>query len=185
MVRPIVGFTIVPALLAIGGCEAGPAFVSPAAAALEAASWDALQQARRTSDADVYDAMDEPWRPGQSLFGTWNVPTPESDAILTRLRDTSDLDPRDGLHEKYERMAPLLRVHPWQIELKREGERVVREYDVLRETPDEVEIQLRGGAAERAVLSLRGDEEIHAPDLAAWVGGARWKRCHHPCWRGR
>ena len=57
---------------------------------------------------------------------------------------------------------------------------VDREYFILRETAHEVEIQLCGEGGERAVLTLSGKNEIHAPGLAGFVGGTIWRRSGTP-----
>ncbi len=56
----------------------------------------------------------------------------------------------------------------------------IAQYEVLRATPHEVELQLDGEPGGRVVIALHGKNEMHAPSFVAVVRGTIWRRAGTP-----
>jgi len=161
------------------GCEPAPGPPPSGASSVEArAAEAAAAEARSAREIVEFDnAVREPDRPGEALLRTWEVRTPQLDTSVPSyyarreytMADQGECGPNVPL------VYPQVKVWATRIEVWRFDERVAsREYDVLRDSGREVEIQLRDGG-ERAVLTLSDDNKtLHAPDLLWLTGGAVW-----------
>lgn len=174
--------------LVVSGCDRSSA-PAPSASSVAAppAAAESAQRARRERElAERLDAQREPRRPGEAILGTWGVTTPSTLKLIAFYEPRIAATPSDvalvgDRDVNVLQAAPWVTVYPSRIDVEMRRKPVVsREYDVLRETPEEVEIQLRGGDGERAVLTVRGENELHVPGLVGWVGGAIWRRSRTP-----
>jgi len=185
-------FTVLLVALALSSCEPAPGpppAVSSATAPLTApAAKEATEAKEAREREETIDAEEAPSRPGNSLCGNWGITTQETLAVHkyydSQIAAARSPDPMLGLERELNlrQATPLVKVFPSHIEVHTLERSVVsREYDVLRETAHEVEIQIRGDGGERAVLTFSGENEIRAPGLVGLVGGAIWRRFRTSC----
>lgn len=124
-------------------------------------------------------------RPRDELGGTWRVVTAETAALAEsyepRLAAARSPEERTMLEAErdlnVDRAAPVVLVDGSALRVRHPGKPAVSHpFEVLREAPSEVEIRLLGDAGGVAVLTLSTADEVHAPGLAALVGGSNWRR---------
>jgi hypothetical protein len=177
------GAAIVATFALLGGEPASGSAPPGASAelALQAEYATGLAQAVKKT-AECASVEEKPSRPGDALIGDWVVTTSETVAIAKEfaLRE-AERSPAEREESAAHRLnfPPLNRsvtVSRTRFLIRTEGKLVSREYDVLRDTGVEVEVQLRGGDRERAVLTLVEKNKLDAPSLVGLAGGTTWRR---------